>query len=493
MAGAGAGFIPQSSGQGALFELVARGNKDTYFSVDKKDSVWAFSSAYDSSAPFIKERRTTVPLNGAQFGATFDVEIDKFGDVLTEVALLIDLPSWLPPLPTKQSGVPTDPALANGLYWITDLSGVSYGYTDGAGYFLFERIQFYQDQMLLQEWSGDGLFATQQTEGSWNSWFLQAIQAGISPASNTRMTALRATPGRLRIILPIPGCQTRGDGGFPLCCCPSQSFRFRIRLRKLEDIVVCSDLSVIKPAPWAVRGMKFSWTGSSGSGQYTFTPVPRLAIGQPSILLETTQVYLPDGIRGDLETRTVTVPFRRHFENIFTFGENDYLALGNGGSALVTRRLDARHPVERVVWIFRNQNAIDRNRLDDIANTLGVDGSFYRWIKLVIAGQDREAEWSAEVWRDLEALAKDERDTGRQIGEMRWNLGDRFEQERPYSRQPEGAVNFSTADRPTLHVSLYDIVPWTVTGQRNSEMRVFMEGWAVYETKEGRGRLLFAN
>lgn len=76
---------------------------------------------------------------------------------------------------------------------------------------------------------------------------------------------------------------------------------------------------------------------------------------------------------------------------------------------------------------------------------------------------------------------------------MRWNLGDRFELERPYPRQPEGAVNFSTADRPTLHINLYNIVPWTVNGQRNSEMLVFIESWAVYETKEGRGRLLFAN
>ena len=170
-----------------------------------------------------------------------------------------------------------------------------------------------------------------------------------------------------------------------------------------------------------MTGFKFSWGGGAGGGEYQFQPVPLRAIGQPTVFLETTQVYLPDGIRGDLETRTVTVPFRRQFENIFTFGENDYLPLDHGGVALATRRLDARHLVERAVWFFRNQNAIDRNRLDDFENTLEGEGSFYRWMKLVIAGQDRETEWSSSVWRDLEALAKDERDSGRQISEMRWN------------------------------------------------------------------------
>ena len=89
--------------------------------------------------------------------------------------------------------------------------------------------------------------------------------------------------------------------------------------------------------------------------------------------------------------------------------------------------------------------------------------------------------------------SKDEIDTGYNISEMRWNLGDQMERVRPFSRVPEGTVNFTTADRPTLLFQLNDVPPQTVSGLRKTELRVVMEGWDVYEVNEGRGRLMFAN
>jgi hypothetical protein len=481
-------FVPQSSNQGALFELVARGQKDTFFSVDRESSLWAFNNDYDSSAPFLYERRTTVPLNAPLFGNTFEVEIDKYGDILTDCSLLVELPTWLPPLPTQFGGVPTEPGIANALHWIRDASGVSYGYTNYIGYFLFEKIQFYQDQILLQEWSGDALMALSSTEGSWNSTFLDQATAGMT-APTDRLMASRATPRLIRLRLPLPGLQTPGDGGFPLCCLPSQNYRFRIKLRPLEHLVVCSDPSIIKPAPWNVP--EFQYTFQTGQ-TYRFAPIDRNKIGQPTIMLETSQAYVPDDVKTGLQTRTLTIPFRKVFENIFTMGELDYVAIDRGGTAQVTRRLDARHMAERAVFFFRTAQAIDRNDLSDFINPIGGGGgSFYTNLKLVIAGRDREHSYGDLVWRDLQAHAKDERDNGLNIGEMRWNLGDVFERERPSARQPEGAVNFSTADRPTLHIQLQNVPVQITTGQRNTEMRVFIESWTVYEIQEGRGRQLF--
>ena len=149
-------MINQSSGQGALFELVARGVKDNYFVKDSKDSIFPYDARYGSSMPHLAERRTVVPIARTNFGGSFEVEIDTFGDIMTECALEIDLPTWLPPLGSGSQLQPVDPSIANGLYPITS-NQTSYGYVNGIGYFLFESIQFYQDQMLLQEWSGDGL------------------------------------------------------------------------------------------------------------------------------------------------------------------------------------------------------------------------------------------------------------------------------------------------------------------------------------------------
>jgi hypothetical protein len=483
-----ASIIPQSSLQGSLFELIARGRKDAYFVKEGDTSVMPFGNAYGPSAPLLQERRTIVPLNDQQFGNTCEVEIDKYGDVMTECNLLITLPTWLPPLPLALGGATYPPQDANSTYWIKDTSGYSYGYCDYIGLFLFERIQLYQDSALIQEWSGDLLFGLMAGEGSWNSAYLDnQYLGGVNVGLGTRPIAYRATPGKLRLSLPLPGLQSPGDGGFPLCCAPTQSFRIRMKLRKLEDLVV-SDNPMNKPTPW-LNTFQYDLSG----GTYTFPAVNRNAIGQPTILLETVQAYLSPETRRGLQESKQSIPFRRPFENIFTFGEPDFTALDVSGIAASTRRLDARHPVERVVFFFRTQNALDRNEYTNLLDPSAVDTQFYNDIKLIIAGRDREHDYGPLVWQNLQSYAKDEIDTGYNIGEFRWDLGDMYNQVRPFSRVPNGTVNFTTADRPTIYVQLNNVPPQTTTGERKSEFRVFMEGWNVYEFNEGRARLLFAN
>ena len=500
-----ASTLPTTSLQGSIYELVARGKKDTYFAVDRKTSSLPFNPSYESSAPFLQERRTTVPLNAPQFGNTFEIELDRFGDIITEASLLVDLPTWLPPLPTNNNlSAPTnntnnlsnDPKIANSLYHITDLDGISYGYTRYIGLYLFEKIQFLQDQMLIQEWSGDSLFMTGANEGSWNTTFLSSQYLGGNEVGSTigRAIAFRATPGRLRLSLPLPGLQTPGDGGFPICCMPNQAYRLRIKLRRLEDLVVASN-GAYKPEPWTKTFQyQLPNTDGSGSSLFTFNPVSRANIGQPTILLGTKQAYVPADIRKGLQDNRQSIPFRKSFENVFTIGELDYKPLDlSGGIATITRRLDARHPVERIQFAFRQANMLDRNIYTDFTDPLAYDGKFYQQAKLVIAGRDREFEFPPFVWDDVMNYAKDEIDPGYNISEMRWSLGDQMNRIRPFSRVPEGAVNFTTADRPTLWLQLNDVPRQIISGQRKVDLRVVMESWNVYEIQEGRGRMLFAN
>jgi len=511
--------INQSSGQGALFELVARGVKDTYFVKDSKESSFPYDASYDSSAHHLAERKTMVPINGVKFGNTFEVEIDPYGDVMTECAFEIDLPTWLPSLPREPGGAPCRPEIANGLYSITSNTTPkrSYGYVNYVGYFLFDKIQFYQDQFLIQEWSGDGLLAKQVCEGSWNSSFLQQTLGGLTPSINTltglpsdRGIQLRATPGHLRVKIPLPGLQCPGDGGFPLVAMAWQKFRIKATLRPLEDLVVCSDVALSKPNiyPWDVPEFIYTFDDAS---TYTFAPKSLADIGQPNILLSTIQHYVPPRVQEELRSSVIQIPFRRQFENNFTFGELDYISLDKGGSAAVTRRLDGRFPTEKIFWFFRTQNALDRNYLDDFYNDYfdGIAplghvptatqpytepyGAFYYRMKLVIAGRDREHIYEPFLWQEISQLSKDEKPSGLGIGEMKWSTGEVYGTVYPAPRQPEGTVNFSTADRPTLHLDLANININPVLAQRRSEFRVFTEGWATFDVREGRGRLLFAN
>ena len=502
-------MINQSSGQGALFELVARGVKDNYFVKDSKDSIFPYDARYGSSMPHLAERRTVVPIARTNFGGSFEVEIDTFGDIMTECALEIDLPTWLPPLGLGSQLQPVDPSIANGLYPITS-NQTSYGYVNGIGYFLFESIQFYQDQMLLQEWSGDGLYAKQLTEGSLNSSGLAFKQAGVTAASNDtspagiRALQMRATPGHLRIYLPLPGMQCPKDSGFPLIGLPSQTFRIKGTLRKLEDLVVSSDPLTRKPAPWAMPEFVIAYP----SGPVTFAPKPFLDIGQPTILLSTVQHYISLEEGEEVRSAAIQIPFRKQFENQFSFGELDYIPLDKGGQAVATRYIDGRHPAERLFWFFRNSTLVEQNRLDvfyndyfqykPVSETQAYTSEFYYGIKLNIAGKEREDLYGASLWNHIVPVAKHENVSfemgmGKGIGSMMWSLGDTYGTVYPAPRNPEGTVNFTTADRPTMYIQLANIMPNLYLAARKAEMRVYVDSWNVYEVVNGRGRLMFAN
>ena len=502
-------MINQSSGQGALFELVARGVKDNYFVKDSKDSIFPYDARYGSSMPHLAERRTVVPIARTNFGGSFEVEIDTFGDIMTECALEIDLPTWLPPLGLGSQLQPVDPSIANGLYPITS-NQTSYGYVNGIGYFLFESIQFYQDQMLLQEWSGDGLYAKQLTEGSLNSSGLAFKQAGVTAASNDtspagiRALQMRATPGHLRIYLPLPGMQCPKDSGFPLIGLPSQTFRIKGTLRKLEDLVVSSDPLTRKPAPWAMPEFVIAYP----NGPVTFAPKPFLDIGQPTILLSTVQHYISLEEGEEVRSAAIQIPFRKQFENQFSFGELDYIPLDKGGQAVATRYIDGRHPAERLFWFFRNSTLVEQNRLDvfyndyfqykPVSETQAYTSEFYYGIKLNIAGKEREDLYGASLWNHIVPVAKHENVSfemgmGKGIGSMMWSLGDTYGTVYPAPRNPEGTVNFTTADRPTMYIQLANIMPNLYLAARKAEMRVYVDSWNVYEVVNGRGRLMFAN
>lgn len=480
--------------QGALFELVARGVKDKYFVKDDPASVHPYDPRYDPAAPHLAERRTMIPVNRTLFGGSFEVELDAYGDVLTECSFEIDLPTWLPPLPLLAGTQPVDPAVANGLYTVTtSVGGVAYGYVNGVGYFLFESIQFYQDQHLLMEWSGDALFARQMTQDSHAHAFLALERGGYTRSGDATVgvaIARRATPGTLRVDLPLPGLQGGYDGldvGFPLVALPHQSFRLKVTLRRLEDLVVCSDPLTIQPAPWNVPA--FQYTDREGT-VHTVPPVSLLDMGHPRVVLSTVQRYVTPEVQRELQT--VQIPYRKLFENRFTFGELDYIMIDKGGVSAVTRRLDGRHPAERILWFFRQSTATDRNRLDEFTNPNELTAqTFYNTMKFVIAGRDRELPQPSMLWNTVGPHAKDDRGSvGTGIGAIRWSISNDF---RTSVRQMEGTVNFSTADRPTLYLELANVASNPRIAQRLVEFRVWIESWNVYEIQNGRGRPMFAN
>jgi hypothetical protein len=463
--------------EGALYELVARGNKDVYFIADDSKAKNLFDNRYNPTPPQIHELRRLPPLNQPDFGRSFEFQVEIAGDLFTEPTLLIDLPSWLSP----------PQAALNPTSVVTDASGVTYGYTNGIGFFLFEKIQLLQDNILLQEFSGDALWATTRSRGTLNSAFLDNRLLGLHSGSALDI-GRNATPGRLRLPLPLFGCQSLDDGGFPSCCIPQQQYRIRCFLRRLEDLVEASD-GKAKPAPWLPQNQNGWRIQSSASGPVTtFSTLPRQEIFTPHIVLETRHVYTDAETRESLNSKRNEIPFERVYENIFTQNQYDYAPIERGAVAAITRRLEGVHPAARIVNFFRSQTAIQRNQLWNISNDIS-GGQFYNNLKLVIAGKDRETLFSPLVWDKLVQLAKEERDSGLPFAIMNWTIGDVRSRRQPFARQPEGSVNFTTADRPTLYLELNDIV----VGAKNSVLHSIVETWAAMVTENYRANLWFAN
>ena len=117
------------------------------------------------------------------------------------------------------------------------------------------------------------------------------------------------------------------------------------------------------------------------------------------------------------------------------------------------------------------------------------NNEYYNNISLLIASRDRETLFPPLVWNSLTQHAKEDRYSGSGLGIMNWDLGEQKGRKLPAARQPEGSVNFSTADRPTLYMELQQIAG----SNRDTEMRMIVDVWADYETEERRGSLKYAN
>ncbi|NBP66543.1 MAG: hypothetical protein EBU66_18090 [Bacteroidetes bacterium] len=467
---------PNTSAEGSLLELVARGKKDVYFMNSNKDAHVPFSYNIQTWPATIDEVRQTQPLNMIDFGRSVEWEMEVFGDIMINASLVIELPTWFPSAIVSK----------NNSNRISDAQGQTYGYTQGIGAFLFEQIQFYQDQLLLQEFSGDFLYSWFHLQSSLAQEALILKEMGCHDGSPLEIQR-NATPKKLTLRLPLIGCAHPDEGGFPFVCLPGQKFRIRCKLRRLEDLVESSS-GAIKPTPWTLSDLKV--TDKNGV-QTPFLPIQRELIGRPLITLETTQRYVRQDLQNLLKQHIFEIPFLRPFENKLSLDPSDYISVGNGGTSYVTKRIDGRHPAESILIMFQSEYNIERNQLWNLKNPMGT-GEYYNLLELLIAAKEREKQRDTKHWEHISPYVKSEKNPGIPISLISFTIGPQYGNKAPEQRRPSGAVNFTSADKPTLWMDIMDTFP-TSLGQKRVCMRVISVGWGIYSIEGERGVLLFGN
>jgi hypothetical protein len=433
-----------ASSEGSLYELMCRGKKDTYFYEDGANSVNIYDTAYTQEEQIVREIRRIPPTTGTDFGKMIEFPIDIVGDVIDSLTLVINLPTWIPP------------TIARGQSRVADLTGATYGYVNGIAYFLFEKIYLYQDNTVLQEYSGDYLWATSQIKGTYGDKLIIEEETGSHDGSVVSIGA-NAMPGTLRLRLPSIGCSV-GDKGFPLVATTSHTYKLRCKLRKVEDLVEMSGTAEGKPVPWEVPMQATYKTGIT-----PFTSLPRSSLAPLNIQLETQHIFLNNTSKEALRSTPLQIPFTAVYENVFTQTSTESSSVG------INRRIDACHPSDRLMWFFRKIDDIKANRLWKLTSfsTLG----------LVVAGRTREANWQPSIWRDVTNFAKEGMDSQKEIYTMNWGIG--YVSPKKLARQADGTLNFTTADRPTLYMALNAGVA--------TELMVIIDSWGSFLT-DGKGR-----
>jgi hypothetical protein len=196
-----------------------------------------------------------------------------------------------------------------------------------------------------------------------------------------------------------------------------------------------------------------------------FTTLTKDQMAPLRIELETEHTFLTNASKDALRTTPLEIPFLSMYDNAFTQTAQESTAVA------VNRRLDACHPSPRLLWMFRSMEDLN-------ANHYWKTSLSYTVVGLTIAGRTREASLPPSIWRDVTNFAKEELDTGVEINTMNWGLGSVAPQKYEF-KQADGTINFTTADRPNLYITLQ------TSGA--TELRVFIEGWASFLT-DGKGR-----
>ena len=465
-----------TSRQGGLLELVARGKKDVFFTANPQTSF--FNSVYTRAAPFTKEIYVSSARNVPEWGHWVDFDIEHRGDLVKNFYLRIDLPTWLPETAVgpNKTGI------------VTDLCGVSYGYSNNIGFQMIEKLQIFQDQLLIHESYGEFMEWRLRQGYGFTSTYL--IGGEVGAYSETPVALSRsATPGQLRVPIPIFGWQHLYDPGLPLISLKSQRFRIRVHIRKLEDLVVASD-GRLRPTPWGGMPLRIQAT-KNGPVDTSQKTLPYSAMRHLGIALEQTVVYIPADVQTWFKSQTFRFPFLHVQHAQYTLQDNQMTAAALNPAAIypVPLNIDFIGSVERLLVGFRSLACTEAGQRNVLRATNGKP--FVRSMRLNIANIDRVKEWPMAVFREVTSYWKSER--------MPLSILDYATPQDIYtvsfggydSQMPAGTLNFTRASEPVLFVTLNGIPYDTRNISRQAFAIVYAESWNVFEISGGKGKMMF--
>jgi hypothetical protein len=436
-----------TNGGAGLLELVARGKKDVFFTGEPKISF--FHSVYARASPWLRETRYILPRNDANFGTYVDFVLDPVADLMRDIHLLVDLPTWLP----------ADIAALNGNSLVTDLSGNTYGYTNNIGYYLIEKVQLFQHQAMIYEDFGEAMLLRRISKSRRGQ---MELHEKVSGGHNGSALAIQraATPKQLTIRLSLPFDSGERVTGIPVGAIQSFSLRLRIFLRSFKSLVECSD-NRIRPSPFDIS-MLIKTGPQALPRQFRTKNISDL--GKPTIQLRVQHVYV-DGISQKILKDTKwTIPYLKAQLNEFTLEETIWKS-----PSQIRKELEIYGSSQRLRILFQSEANILAGKLSDYSPISGK--IWFTSCGLRVHGFDRVGVWESDVFEKVTSYSHDR---GQYVPNV-FLLDSGCEDE----SVPAGTLNFAAIDKPELQVMLVSQPADVRSGSKKSFMRVYADLWDV--------------
>jgi hypothetical protein len=459
-----------------LLELVSRGKKDVFFTSNPKNSF--FHGVYMKSAPFTKEIHVTQPNNVPDWGKYIDFEIEQRGDIVKEFKLRITLPTWLPPAAASVN--------PKGLITFMDGPGSSVGYTNLIGFNCIEKIQLFNDSLLINEVYGEFL-AWRYGQIASDVQTL-ALAKSIGYYEETPLNIGRtATLPTLYVPIPILGHQLPGEPGLPLIAMKKTRLRLRVYLKKFEDLIVrYNSAGFVKYT--SIFEQPINVTRNPTILSEVMTTLKKEEMAKPLVALEASYLFVKPDVQVWLKSQRWHIPFYQVQKQEFPIEDNVMnSAYLSAAPVNIPLKLDFIGPAQRIFFAFQAEGSRLSN---DLNNYVSFDNlSFIQSARINIANIDRVIANEPTVYQEVSDYWKNIRSTHSSYPSNKTkfhtvafgNLED---------FQPSGTLHMTRAVQPLLYLTLNRIGYDYRSNNRKTYCIVYAETVNIFEIENGIGRVL---
>jgi hypothetical protein len=208
--------------------------------------------------------------------------------------------------------------------------------------------------------------------------------------------------------------------------------------------------------------------------------------------LETTQIYLPRDAQDVLKNTQLYLPYSQVQLSQFTVEDPKWEAIVlRNATITIPLELDFIGSVQRLTVGVQTAATIQAGQRYQLYPPQGGAPAFLTSLRLNVGIQDRLNKFSAQIYRDVANYYKNQKEPREPNGDVMNVYTLTFGPAE--TTKPLGTFNMSRTQDAVLYVELAPIAIDPRLNSRKSYIYVFAEAWNVFEIKNGRGKMLFAD